>query len=261
MTQGLDPGRVNILGIPVSVLNMTTAVDQVRRWIEARQSRYICVADVHSVMRARSDGDHRTAMLAADMVTPDGTPLVWFGRLNGAGELRRVCGPDLVLAVAAASVQPGWRHFLYGGNEGVAERLSDELRTRFPGIEVVGSNCPPFRALTPDEDAAIVATILELRADIVWVGLGCPKQEKWMLEHRDRLPGVLLVGIGAAFDFHTGDVQRAPKWMRDGGLEWLHRLASEPARLWRRYLILAPKFLALASWQILSNLPRRLHRA
>lgn len=242
-----------VVGAPISVLDMPRAVENIERWIAEGRGGYVCVADVHNVMRARKDESHAAAISGADMVTPDGLPLVWFGRLRGEGAVRRVCGPDLMLELAAASVPHHWKHFLYGGREGVPGQLSDALCDRFPGLEIVGAISPPFRALTPEEDAEVVRTINSSGADIVWVGLGCPKQERWMAEHRKVLPRSVLVGVGAAFDFHSGRIRRAPRWMQGAGLEWLHRLASDPGRLWRRYLVSAPLFLLLAIRDLLAR--------
>jgi len=246
---GLSPpphSRTTILGVPVSSITLNSALDQIAAWISEKQSRYICVADVHSVIKAQDDERHRSNMAAADMITPDGTPLVWMSRLRGDKAISRVCGPDLMLAVCKRSVSENWRHYLLGGAEGIPERLATRLTEQFPGLSIAGAYSPPFRPPTPEEDAAIVADILASGADIVWIGLGCPKQERWMAEHKAALPGVILIGVGAAFNFHVGTIRRAPIWMRKNGLEWLHRLLSEPRRLWRRYLVDAPRFASLS---------------
>lgn len=178
----------------------------------------------------------------AGLVTPDGMPLVWIARARGYRDIGRVSGADLMDAVCAATQHTGIKHFFYGGREGVAERLIDRMTARYPGMAVAGHYCPPFRTLDPDEDDAITTRIRDSGAQIVWVGISTPKQEFWMNDHVERLPGATLLGVGAAFDFHAGIVKRAPRWMRDYGLEWAHRLASEPRRLWRRYLVMAPQF-------------------
>lgn len=234
--------RVNILGIPVSAINMTRAVEIIGGWIAQGRSAYVAVADVHSVMRGVDTSEHADALAQADMVAPDGKPLSVVGRLRGHRTMSQVCGPELLPAIMAQSAQNGWTHYFYGGADGVAADLVTRMRAQFPGVEIVGHECPPFRSLTMSEKLETAARIRESGADIVWVGLGCPKQERWMLENTHRLPGQVLIGIGAAFDFHTGRVARAPRWLRDSGLEWLHRLASNPARLWRRYLVHAPRF-------------------
>jgi N-acetylglucosaminyldiphosphoundecaprenol N-acetyl-beta-D-mannosaminyltransferase len=248
---------VEIVGVPVSAISMPVALENIAGWIGKPQSRYVCVADVHSVMQARANPSHMASMRGAAMVTPDGTPLVWVGRLLGRPAMSRVCGPDLLPAVCAASEMRGWRHYFYGGAPGVVEQLRDALTAKYPKLDIVGTYSPPFRPLSEAEDAEVMRTIAASKADIVWVGLGCPKQEKWMADHVARLAGVTLIGIGAAFDFHTGRVERAPLWMQRNGLEWLHRLVSEPRRLWRRYLVLAPQFALLAGGQVLKRALQR----
>jgi N-acetylglucosaminyldiphosphoundecaprenol N-acetyl-beta-D-mannosaminyltransferase len=194
------------------------------------------------VVLARDDARHMQALRTADMVVPDGMPLVWIARLRGRSHMRRVCGPDLLRAVCARSVGAGWRHYFFGGAPGVADQLAQRLAERHPGLQVAGTDAPPFRPPTPQELDRALERMRAARPDIVWIGLGCPRQEQWMLENRARLPGTVLIGVGAAFDFETGRVRRAPPWMQKHGLEWLHRLVSEPRRLWRRYLILGPRF-------------------
>ena len=248
---------IEIVGAPISAIDMPTAIERIAGWIGKPQSQYVCVADVHSAMLTRTNPSHMASMRGAAMVTPDGMPLVWTGRALGHKTMSRVSGPDLLPEVCAASEKRGWRHYFYGGDEGVADQLQANLKARFPKLDIVGTYSPPFRPLTDAEDAAIVRAILDAKTDILWVGLGCPKQEKWMADHVAKLPGVTLIGIGAAFDFHTGRVERAPLWMQRNGLEWLHRLASEPKRLWRRYLVIAPRYAILATGQILRKIARR----
>lgn len=232
-----------ILNIPISTVNMHTAVETIMGWITRRAPHFICVRDVHGIMRAQDDAELAEIHERASLVTPDGMPLVWILRSRGYRLTSRVCGADLVAALCEASLKTGARHYFFGGKPGVAERMSTELTRQFPGLKVAGLCTPPFRALTHEEDTTITDAIAAASPDIVWVGLSTPKQEYWMRDHVARIPGATLIGVGAAFDFYAGDVKRAPKWMRGSGLEWLHRLASEPRRLWRRYLILAPKFL------------------
>jgi N-acetylglucosaminyldiphosphoundecaprenol N-acetyl-beta-D-mannosaminyltransferase len=255
-------GRIEILGVPVSVVNRTGVLFALADWIGERRrgsttSRYVCACDVHSVMRAQDDARHMRALKGADMVVADGTPLVWVSRLRGQAELSRVPGPDLLAAVCEHSETEGWSHYFYGGAEGVAGKLAERLARNYPGLDVAGTWCPPFREPTPEELDRDIERINASGADIVWIGLGCPKQEIWMLECQARLQGRVLIGVGAAFDFHTGRIERAPQWMRDHGLEWLHRLASEPRRLWRRYLILAPRFVALSLLETAAIMGRR----
>jgi N-acetylglucosaminyldiphosphoundecaprenol N-acetyl-beta-D-mannosaminyltransferase len=179
-------------------------------------------------------------------------PLVWISRLQGFRHVDRVYGPDLMLAVCERSAERGFRNFLYGGREGVAERLSARLRERFPRLQIVGTYCPPFRPLTEEEDARVVAMINRSGADIVWVGLSTPKQERWMAAHLGKIEVPVMIGVGAAFDFHAGLVPQAPRWMQRSALEWLFRILAEPRRLWRRYLVNNPTFIMLILFQALS---------
>ena len=234
-----------VLGVPVSVLNMNSALDTIARWIDEKSVHYVCAADVHSIMRAQDDTAHKFALRQADLVLPDGMPVTWIGKLRGEKAIERVCGPDLMLRVFERSAEKGWRHYFYGGAEGVADLLTRRAIERYPNLTVVGTDCPPFRPLSQAEIGEAIARINSAAPDIIWVGLGCPKQERWMLENVTKLNHAVLIGVGAAFDFHSGNVRRAPVWMRSSGLEWLHRLLCEPRRLWRRYLSLAPRFVFL----------------
>lgn len=232
-----------ILGVPVSLVNPLSAVTAIVEWAKTGQAHFICVRDVHGIMRAQEYPAMMALHEEAGTVTPDGMPLVLLARRRGHREVLRTCGSDLVDALCEASVEPRLRHYFYGGKPGAAERMAAVLVERFPGLQVAGTSPPPFRALTTEEDTAGTAEIVATRPHVVWVGLSTPTQEYWMRDHVGRIPGATLIGVGAAFDFHTGDVKRAPRWMQKSGLEWLHRLGSEPQRLWRRYLVLAPKFL------------------
>jgi len=250
-TMALPSGvaATRVLGVPVSTINMSDAVSTILGWVRNRIPNYICVRDVHGIMRALEDDALMDIHHQAGMVTPDGMPLVWIARSRGHSNVGRVSGGDLVGALCAASPDLGVRHYLYGGKPGVAERMAAALVATYPGLQIVGLGTPPFRSLTDEEDAAMVETVSATKPDVVWVGLSTPKQEYWMRDHVGRIPGATLIGVGAAFDFYAGDVKRAPLWMRESGFEWLHRLASEPRRLWRRYLILAPKFASMAIFQ------------
>ncbi|HET7340032.1 MAG TPA: WecB/TagA/CpsF family glycosyltransferase [Methylomirabilota bacterium] len=237
------PDRVNVLGVGISAINMDDAVAQIEGWVERGERSYVCVCPVHSVMECRRSPEVRAIFNAAGMVTPDGMPIVWVAHARGYANVGRVYGPDLLLAVAEHSVKTGRRHFFYGGGPGVAERLSARLGERFPGLAVAGTLEPPFAPLdqlcTDEAAARIDAT----RPDIVWVGISSPKQDRWMACMRPKLTAPVIIGVGAAFDFHSGAVRQAPRWMQRSGLEWTYRLATDPARLWRRYLVDNPWFL------------------
>jgi N-acetylglucosaminyldiphosphoundecaprenol N-acetyl-beta-D-mannosaminyltransferase len=243
--------RVNILGIRVGAINMKQALDTIESWIARSQPHYVCVSSVHGVMESQRDKNLRRIHNAAGLVTPDGMPLVWLIRRQGFNHVERVYGPDLMLALCEHSVSKGYRHFFYGGVEGVPERLADSLRRRFPKLQIAGSYSPPFRPLTGEEDKQTVQMINETNPDIVWVGLSTPKQERWMADHVHRLTAPVLIGVGAAFDFHSGRKKQAPPWMQRNGLEWLFRLVNEPQRLWRRYLVNNPLFVLLVLRQML----------
>ncbi len=242
--------RTNILGVGVSALNMPLAVERIAGWVEQDSRQYICCTNTHLVTEAQSRPELRQALNQAGMVTPDGMPLVWLSRLLGHPEVQRVYGPDLLLAACAHGQSRGWRHYFYGGAPGVAELLAARLQARFPGLLVAGMHSPPFRALSPAEDQAEIEQIGTARPDILWVGLGAPKQELWMAEHLGKIGVPVMVGVGAAFDFHAGVKKQAPPWMRRSGLEWLFRLLSEPKRLGPRYLVNNPLFVALVLLQL-----------
>jgi N-acetylglucosaminyldiphosphoundecaprenol N-acetyl-beta-D-mannosaminyltransferase len=238
--------RVDVLGVPVSAITMTQAIQAIHTWIDQRECHYVCVTGVHGVMESARDESLRLIHERAGLVTPDGMPLVWLSRHAGYSQVERVYGPDLMLAACEASTRHGWRHFFYGGGPGIADHMAVRLQARFPGLQVVGVYSPPFQPMTAAEDEALVQRINATRPDIVWVGLGTPKQERWMAAHVGRLSAPVLVGVGAAFDFHAGVKRQAPRWMQRSGLEWSFRLATEPRRLARRYLVNNPQFV----WRI-----------
>lgn len=245
------PARVNILGVGVSAVNMTLALEQIACWIEQDMRAYVVVCPVYTVMQCHEKPDLRALVNRAGMVTPDGMPIVFLCRRLGYPAVSRVYGPDLLLAFSEMAAQRGYTSFYYGGAEGVAARLAEVMTSRFPALRVVGTYSPPYRDLTPEEDAAVVEQINAAAPDVVWVGLGSPKQDYWMAAHRDRLRAPVLIGVGAAFDFLTGRVRQAPRWMQRSGLEWLFRLITEPRRLWRRYLLYNPLFVFYVSLQLL----------
>lgn len=235
--------RINVLGVPVAAVTMSEALREIEHSASGNETPYICAADVHSVMQAQRNEAHMKALKAAHMVLADGSPVVWAAQRRGQIPLGRVSGPDLMLRALEYGIERNWRHFFYGGAPGVAEELARKMQNRFPGLQIAGTLCPPFRELTPDEKRASIEAITASSPNILWVGLGCPKQELWMHEYASAFPGTTLIGVGAAFDFHSERISRAPAWMRDHALEWLHRLMSEPQRLWRRYLLLGPEFI------------------
>ena len=236
--------RTNVLGIGVSAINLSTAIDTIDDWIASGTRSYVCVTGVHGVMESQQDVELRQVYNNAGLVTPDGMPLVWLNKLHGHQHVDRVYGPDLMLALCDHSQTTGYRHFLYGGQDGVPELLADRLIEQFPQVQIVGTYSPPFRTLSDEEDEEIVEMINQTGAEIVWVGLGAPKQERWMATHVGRLDAAALIGVGAAFDFHAGLKPQAPRWMQRSGLEWFFRLSTEPRRLWKRYLIHNPSFIA-----------------
>jgi N-acetylglucosaminyldiphosphoundecaprenol N-acetyl-beta-D-mannosaminyltransferase len=227
--------RVNVLGVGISVLNLRTALVAIADAVSARRKGYICVTGVHGVMEAQDDAAFKNILNGAFLCTPDGMPMVWAGKLNGHRDMRRVYGPDLMLDVCAGSETSGAKHFFYGGADGVAELLAQKLKTKFPKLAVVGTYTPPFRALNAEEVKKLQAQISAAQPDILWVGLSTPKQEKFMAEFLPKLDVTLMIGVGAAFDFHSGRVRQAPRWMQRSGLEWFYRLCSEPRRLAKRY--------------------------
>jgi N-acetylglucosaminyldiphosphoundecaprenol N-acetyl-beta-D-mannosaminyltransferase len=245
--------RANILGVGVSAINMKMALRTIEDWISRGEPHYVCVTSVHGVMESQRDKELRRIHNTAGLVTPDGMPLVWLSRRMGFRYVERVYGPDLMLAVCERFTARGYRHFFYGGGPGVAEKLAVRLQSRFPGLQVAGVDSPPFRPVTLQEDRAVVERINTVGPDIVWVGLGVPKQEHWMAAHVGQLSAPVLVGVGAAFDFHAGLKKQAPRWVQKIGLEWCFRLMTEPRRLWRRYLINNPTFLWLVLLQALSR--------
>ena len=236
--------RVDVLGVGVSAVDMDMAVSEIARWIEEREQHYVCVTGVHGVMESQRDPALKEIHNRSGLTTPDGMPLVWSARWAGAKHVSRVYGPDLMLAICERAVERGWSSFFYGGKEGVPDLLAQRLQDRFPGLQVAGTFSPPFRPLNEQEDQDVVERIDASGTDIVWVGLSTPKQEHWMADHFGRLEAPVLLGVGAAFDIHAGLLPQAPEWMQRSGLEWLYRLSREPKRLWKRYMINNPLFVA-----------------
>lgn len=235
--------RVNILGVGISAVTIEDALAQISKWIEEAERQYVSVCTVHTVMECQKSPAMRQAVNGAGMATPDGMPLVWLSKWHGQTNVSRVYGPDLMLALCQLSVERGYTHYFYGGAAGVPEQLAQTLQKRFLGLKIAGTFSPPFRPLTAKENTEIDGGINLAAPDIVWIGLGTPKQDLWMASHRQTLMAPVLIGVGAAFDFHTGRVPQAPKWMQQAGLEWFFRLLQEPRRLWYRYLVYNPLFI------------------
>ncbi len=242
--------KVCILGIGVDRTSYPSATQQILDWALRRESRYVCVANVHMVMEAYDDAAFRQVVNAADLVTPDGMPLVWIMRWQGLRQQERVYGPTLTLYVLEAASREGLPVGFYGSTPETLEKLKTNLQARYPSLKIVYSYAPPFRSLTAEEDEEVVKAINDSGARILFVGLGCPKQERWMAAHKGRVQAVML-GVGAAFDFLAGVKPQAPRWMQCAGLEWFFRLLTEPRRLWRRYLYNNPRFVLLVLLQLL----------
>jgi len=247
--------HVDVLGVKLSAINMNRALDLAQAWIETGRSAYICMTGVHGVMETQSDPHLRRVLNEALINAPDGMPMSWVGWLRGHTQMNRVYGPDFMTHFCRLSVSKAYRHYLYGGQPGVAHALKATLENRFPGLQIVGTFTPPFRSLTQDEEADLLNDLQETKPDILWVGLSTPKQECFMAEYLDRLGVPLLIGVGAAFDFHTGRIRESPGWIKAAGLQWLHRLLQDPRRLWKRYLRNNPAFIWKVTLQFLR--PRR----
>jgi N-acetylglucosaminyldiphosphoundecaprenol N-acetyl-beta-D-mannosaminyltransferase len=238
------PVAMNLLGTRVSVTNMSDAVARIADRLRSDwPGHYICVADVHCIMQSFRRPEVRAAYNSAEMCVPDGMPLTWVGRLRGHSEMDRVYGPDLMLRLLEVSAEEGFTNFFCGGAEGVAEELAQIMTERFPGLSIVGTYCPPFRELLESDRDELIHAVNSAQPDILWVGLGAPKQDLFMREYHGVLEAKMMIGVGAAFDFHTGRVPQAPRWMMRSGLEWLFRLVVEPRRLGPRYLRNNPLFL------------------
>lgn len=248
----LSPNRItaSVLGAPIDAITWDTALQRIGAWARTRESRYVCICNAHSVVTASKDPKFADVLRAADMATPDGAPVAWMLRRLGYAGQQRLNGPDLMLRYCDYGAAHGQSIFLMGSSPETLAALRLRLAGQFPALRIAGSVSPPFRALTANEDTQLVEQINRSGAGVVFVSLGCPKQELWMYAHRGRVRGV-MIGVGAAFDFHAGTLQRAPAWMQDNGLEWLHRLFIEPRRLWRRYLVTNSAFVLGAVRQLL----------
>jgi N-acetylglucosaminyldiphosphoundecaprenol N-acetyl-beta-D-mannosaminyltransferase len=236
----------DVLGVKVSAIDMKRAVELADRWIAAGRPGYVCVTGVHGVMEAQRDSELRRILNGAAINVADGMPMSWVGRLQGFSRMDRVFGPDFMAALCGLSAERGYRNFFYGGKPGIAQLLGETLRRRFPGLEVAGSHTPPFGELNWEQERETCDLVNSLKPHIVWVGLSTPRQEKFMARFVDRLQAPLLIGVGAAFDYHTGQIRDCSDWVKRAGMQWLHRLMQDPRRLGPRYLRNNPAFL----WQI-----------
>ncbi len=241
--------RAPVLGVSIDALDWPGTLSRIADWSQQRESRMVAICNVHSVVTARQEPAFAAVLAQADLATPDGAPVAWLMRRLGWHGQQRINGPDLMWHYCVQAAERRESIYLYGGTPQTLERLQDRLRRDLPALQIAGAMSPPFRTLSAEEDEAVVQAIAASGAGTVWVSLGCPKQEQWMAAHRGRVPAV-MIGVGAAFDYHAGTLRRAPVWMQQRGLEWLHRLASEPRRLWRRYLNTNSVFIlaALSQW-------------
>ena len=249
------PNKQRVVSVGISETSYAQVVDLCATWSRQRQtltnapSHYICVTSVHGVILARDDAELALALNAADIATPDGMPIVWALRSLGSAPQSRVYGPTLMLDLCRNALHEQQRIFLYGASPETLDQLQRSLHERFPGIQIAGAHSPPFRPLTKREDEDTQQMIRQANPDLIFVGISTPQQEKWMYAHRASFPGVTMIGVGAAFDFLSGRTRQAPAWMQRHGLEWLFRLLIEPARLWRRYLLVTPRFIPLFACQ------------
>lgn len=243
--------RFNVLGVSVSAMNLSIATEAILAAARERRKGYVCVTGVHGVTEAQDDPDFRQILNRSFLNTTDGMPLVWLAKHYVAKRpIERVYGPDLMLELFEATRDGSVTHFFYGGAPGVAEELKASLESRFPGVRVVGTYCPPFRPLNAEEEAELAAKVHDTKPDLMWVGLSTPKQERFMSEYLPKLDVTVMLGVGAAFDFHSGRVRQAPRWIQRSGFEWFYRLCSQPRRLARRYLVNNPLFLGRIALQL-----------
>ncbi|MCD4802646.1 MAG: WecB/TagA/CpsF family glycosyltransferase [Anaerolineales bacterium] len=242
--------RQNILGVMISVIDLDQALAYCQDQIETRQPSYICVAPAHSIMDCYDDVKLKEIFNKSGLTTPDGMAVVWILKMKGNKTVSRVYGPDLLLSLCELSNKEGWKHYFYGSTNQVLNKLQTRLLKEYPEVNICGAYAPSIQVGKITERKEVIDNINQLDPDIVWVGLGSPKQEYWMSEHREKLNAPLLIGVGAAFDFVSGNINQAPRWIQRGGIEWLYRLLNEPRRLWRRY-IKYPKFvlLVLKEWR------------
>lgn len=238
--------RFDLFGVSISAVNVPRTIAIMESWIRTGHRDYVILTGAHGVVEMQDDPELCAINNRSGLTTPDGMPIVWWGRARGFSEIEKVYAPDIMTAMFRRSAEAGYRHYFYGGAEGVADTLAENLASSYPGLSIAGTHCPPFRALEESEEEEIAEKINRADPDIVWVGLGCPKQERWIARNRPRLSAAVLVGVGAGFDFLAGTSRRAPSWIQRSGFEWLFRLLCEPRRLWPRYSRVVPRFLYLS---------------
>ncbi len=253
--------KFSILGVQIAAIDMDDACSLVEDAILRRQKKYICVCPVSTIMECKRNERVLESVNSADLITPDGMPTVWIGRMQGYANIRRVYGPELMQNMCDISQKKGYKSYFYGSSPDVLNKLKENLNKKYPDLIISGMFSPPFRQLTKEEDDKIVKDINNNSPDIIWVGLGSPRQDLWMYEHRDRVNAPLMIGVGAAFDFLAGMKPQAPRWIRNNGFEWLFRLTTEPKRLWRRYLIDNSLFLYYVGMDLFSKIfvPRKIN--
>lgn len=245
------PRRANVLGVGVHAIKLESAVELMESAILSGRRGYVCVTNVHAVMEAQKNAGYKRVLNSSFLTLPDGRPTVWVGRSQGLKEMDQVGGPELMLRFCEISSRKRYTHFFYGGQPGVAEQLKDSLTRQFPRLRVIGTYTPPFRALNQEEELEVRDLLARLKPDVMWIGLGAPKQELFMAQYFGRMDTTLMVGVGAAFNIHAGRIIDAPGWIKRAGFAWLYRLAQEPRRLWKRYLKTNPRFLYEITLQML----------
>jgi N-acetylglucosaminyldiphosphoundecaprenol N-acetyl-beta-D-mannosaminyltransferase len=243
--------RANVLGVGVHTVGLRGAASILEAQIREKRKGYVCLAGVHGIMEAQRSQHLKSIFAEATLVAPDGMPIVWISHLQGFAATQRVFGPDLMADMMSRVQFRNWVHFLCGGEDGVADRLRDEMLRRFPWIKIAGTYSPPFRSMTTAEEQTFVANVRTLKPDIIWVGISTPKQERFMAHYLPMLDTTLMVGVGAAFLFHTDAIRDSPEWVKRAGMQWLHRFLQEPTRLWKRYLRNNPLFIIYAFLQII----------
>ena len=243
--------RVNVLGVGVTPLDARQTIDVIDAAIKDGAKNYICVTGVHGIMEAQQDPGLRRIINRSMITTADGRPTVWVGWLQGFRKMKQLTGPNLMLQLCEESVAKGQTHFFYGGDLGVAEQLKQSFQRRYPGLRVVGTYTPPFRPLNEQEEQELLETVSQLKPDLFWVGLSTPKQERFMAQYVGKLDTKVMLGVGAAFDIHTGRIKESPEWLKATGMQWFHRMWQEPRRLWKRYLYNNPRFIVRIAAQLL----------